>query len=95
MRTSFLLTALMLGCVAPAAAAPMPPATPAYLGPPAPIFPRRADPAFLRLRSEIVELRRVGLTWRASDGGTLTPEHRDELQARIDAAYQRYRDSRR
>jgi hypothetical protein len=95
MRTAFLLTALILGCVSPAAASPMPPSTPAYLGPPAPVFPQRADRAFFRLRSEIVELRRIGMEMRAGDGGRLTREHRDDLQARIDAAYQRYRDSQR
>lgn len=94
MRTAFLLTVLIIGCVSTADAAPMPASTPAYLGPPAPIFPRRADPAFIRLRSEIIALRRIGIEWRASDGGTLTAAHRDELQTRIDAAYQRYRDSR-
>ena len=91
MRTAVLLTALILGCVSPAVAAPSPPGpSPVLYGPPSPSFPQRANPAYIRLRSELLELRRVGLEWRASDGGTLSAEHRDALQARIDAAYQRY-----
>jgi hypothetical protein len=46
------------------------------------------------LRSEIIDLRARAIALQASDGGTLTAEHRDYIQVRIDAAYRRYHDSR-
>lgn len=94
MRTAFLLTVLMLGCVSPAVASPVPPPAPVVYGPPSPTFPPRVDRAFIQLRSEIIELRRIALELQANDGGTLTKGHRDFLQARIDAAYRRYYASR-
>jgi len=47
--------------------------------------------AFIRLRSELRELRSLGLALRAADGGTLAPEHLAFIQARLDAAQAAYR----
>lgn len=44
-----------------------------------------------RLRSELRDLRRLGLALREADGGTLTPEHLALIQARLDAAQAAYR----
>ncbi len=47
--------------------------------------------ANLRFTKDLEALRRDGLAQQAIDGGTLTPEHRAELQARLDrinAAYE-------
>jgi hypothetical protein len=44
-----------------------------------------------RLRSELRDLRRLGLALRGADGGTLTPEHLAFIQARLDAAQAAYR----
>jgi hypothetical protein len=93
MKKAFLLTALILGCMAPAFAEPYP--APMIYQPPGPSLPPRSDRAFILLRSEMIDLRRLGLALQASDGGTLTTEHRDEIQARIDAAYRRYHNARR
>ena len=94
MRKAFLLTGLILGCMSPAVAAPLPPSHPIVYGPPASIPPPR-DRAFIRLRSELRDLREIGLALRESDGGTLTTEHRDFIQTRIDAALAAYRQSPR
>lgn len=94
MRKAFLLTGLILSCVSPAVAAPVRD-TPIVYGPPASIPPPRRDRAFILLRSEIIDLRQLGLALQASDGGTLKTEHRDFIQTRIDAAYRRYHNSRR
>ena len=75
----------------PAAAAPLPASAPIVNGPPASIPPPRSDRSLIRLRSELRDLRRIGLELRASDGGTLTTEHRDFIQTRIDAALAAYR----
>jgi hypothetical protein len=94
MRKAFLLTGLMLSCMSPAVAlepgSPMLPGSPMVYGPPGPSLPQRRDRAFTLLRSEIIDLRHQAIALKASDGGTLTTEHRDGIQARIDAAYQRY-----
>jgi hypothetical protein len=95
MRQAFLLTGIMLSCISPAVASPLPPPSPIIYGPPASVPAPRRDRAFVLLRSEIIDLRQVGLAFQASDGGKMTTEHRDYLQARIDAAYQRYHDSHR
>jgi len=47
--------------------------------------------AFTRLRARLRELRAQGLAMRAADGGTLTPEHRAFIQARLDSAQAAYR----
>jgi hypothetical protein len=95
MRKAFLLTGLVLGCVSPAAAQLMLPGSPPIAAAPAPGLPQRSIPphgdrAFNQLRSEIIDLREQALALQASDGGTLTNEHRDTIQTRIDAAYRRY-----
>ena len=91
MRKAFLLSALILGCMAPAFATPLPPAAPVYYGPPPSIPPPAPDRAFRRLTAQMVELRRTALELRESDGGTLTAEHRDSIQTKIDAAFALYR----
>ncbi|HEV2817700.1 MAG TPA: hypothetical protein VGW40_10850 [Allosphingosinicella sp.] len=92
MRKAFLLTGLILGCMSPAVASgPLPAPAPLVNGPPAAIPPPARDRAFIRLRSELRDLRRIGLALRESDGGTLTREHRDFIQARIDDAFAAYR----
>ena len=96
MRKAFLLTGLILGCMSPSVASSQaaPFAAPLYVSAPASVPPQRSDPAFTLLRSELMDLRRQGLALRASDGGTLTAEHRDYIQVRIDAAYRRYHEAR-
>ena len=95
MRKALLLSALILGCASPAFASPQDLGTQGYYGPPASIAPPAPDRAFRRLTSRLVELRRIALEMRASDGGTLTAEHSDSIQAKIDAAFAAYRRHRR
>ena len=95
MRKAFLLTGIILGCASPAVASPSLPGAPLIYGPPASTPPPRIDHGFALLRSEIIDLRQRALALRASDGGKLTTEHRDLIQTQIDAAYRRYRNSRR
>ena len=94
MRTARLMSGLFLGCMSPAFAAPPPGHEPMYYGPPPSIPPPATDRAYRRLVSELTELRRVALELQASDGGTLTAEHSDYIQARIDAAFADYRRQR-
>ena len=96
MRKAVLSAVLILGLMPPAFAQPASGTRPAfgspvYYGPPAPSLPPRGDRAFLRLKSRMIDLRQQAIALQASDGGTLTPEHRDFIQARIDLAYRRYR----
>ena len=95
MRKAFLLSALLLSSVSPAFAAILPPAAPVVYGPPPSIPPPAPDRAFRRLVSELTELRESALALRASDGGTLTVEHRDSIQGQIDEAFAVYRRHRR
>jgi hypothetical protein len=97
MRKAFLLTGLIVGCTSPALASPSPalPGAPLIYQPPSAMPPPRIDRAFETLRSEIIDLRQRALALRASDGGKLTSEHRDTIQAQIDEAYRRYRSARR
>lgn len=90
MRNIVFLASLVLGGAAPALALPSPPLAPVVNAPP-PAIPPARDRDFLRLNSELLEIRRLGLELRADDGGTLTAEHRDLVQARIDAAFAEYR----
>ena len=97
MRKPLLLAGLIVGCASPGGASP--PATPSFgspvwFGPPGVSVPQRSDRAFTLLRSVIVGLRQEAIALQASDGGTLTAEHRDSIQTRIDAAYQQYYRSR-
>ena len=97
MRKALLLAGLFVSCTSPGVAAP--PATPSFgspvwSGPPGVSVPQRSDRAFTLLRSEIIGLRQEAIALQASDGGTLTAEHRDSIQTRIDAAYQQYYRSR-
>ena len=85
MKKTFLLAGLILSWISPAAAQMPPP----------PAMPPRADPAFLRLRDELAALRQEAIALQASDGGTLTTEHRDSIQTRLDAAHLRYHNLRR
>ena len=90
-KKALLLSGLILSCLSPAIAERLPPPTPVVNGPPPSIPPPAPDRAFRRLTSELVELRRIALELQASDGGTLTEEHRVYIQARIDAAFAVYR----
>jgi hypothetical protein len=99
MRNAVLPAVLILGFMPPAVAQPAPgtPPTfgsPVYYGAPGPFVPPRADRAFLRLKSRMIDLRQQAIALQASDGGTLTPEHRDFIQAKINLAYRRYYYSR-
>jgi len=94
MRKAFLLTGLILSCMSPAVAQLLPAPAPIVNGPPAPTLPPRRSPGYTRLMSELRDLREIALALRESDGGTLTTEHRDSIQTRIDAAYRRYHNSR-
>jgi hypothetical protein len=94
MRKAFLMCGLILGCVSPALAAPPPGFEPMYYGPPPSIPPPSADRAYRRLVAELTELREMALELQASDGGTLTAEHSDYIQTRIDAAFAEYRRQR-
>ena len=85
MKKTFLLAGLILSWMSPADAQIPPP----------PAMPPRADPAFLQLRDQLTALRQEAVALQASDGGTLTTEHRDSIQTRIDAAYLRYHNLRR
>ena len=91
MRKAILMSGLILSCMSPAFAQFHPPSAPVVWGPPPSIPPPAPDRAYRRLVSELAELRQIGLELRASDGGTLTAEHRDSLQMRIDAAFAVYR----
>ena len=95
MRKAFSMSGLILSCMSPAFAAPPPGHEPAYYGPPESIPPPARDRAFDRLVSELTDLREIALELQASDGGTLTTEHRDSIQTRLDAAHLRYHNSRR
>ena len=99
MRRAFLLTGLILGCMSPAVAQLLPGSPPIAMAP-GPSLPQRTIPphgnrAFNQLRSEIIALREEAIAMQAGDGGTLTTEHRDNIQSRIDAAYRRYRFAQR
>jgi len=91
MRKAFSMSGLILSCMSPAFAAPPPGHEPAYYGPPESIPPPARDRAFDRLVSELTDLREIALELQASDGGTLTAEHSDYIQERIDAAFAVYR----
>jgi len=91
MREAFSMSGLILSCMSPAFAAPPPGHEPAYYGPPESIPPPARDRAFDRLVSELTDLREIALELQASDGGTLTAEHSDYIQERIDAAFAVYR----
>ena len=91
MRRAFLLSGLILGCLSPAFAAPPAGLSSTYYGPPPSIPPPAPDRAYRRLVSELTELREIALELQASDGGTLTAEHSDYIQMRIDAAFADYR----
>lgn len=95
MRKALLLSALILGCTSPAFASPQDLGTQAFYGPPASIPPPARDRAFRRLASQLDDLRRIALEMRARDGGTLTSEHSDSIQVKIDAAFAAYRRHRR
>ena len=94
MRRALLVSGLILGCMSPAFAAPPPGLSSTYYGPPPSIPPPAPDRAYRRLVSELTELREIALELQASDGGTLTAEHSDYIQARIDAAFAVYRRNR-
>ena len=92
MRKALLMTGLILGCLSPAFAAPSGTGhAPIVYGPPPSIPPPAPDRSYRRLVSELTELREIALELQASDGGTLTAEHSDQIQARIDAAFANYR----
>ena len=94
MRKAFLITGIILSCMSPAFGAPPPGLSSTYYGPPPSIPPPAPDRAYRRLVSELTELREIALELQASDGGTLTAEHSDQIQARIDAAFAAYRRQR-
>jgi hypothetical protein len=50
------------------------------------------EAANVRFTADMEALRKDGLALRAQDGGTLTPEHRAHLQARLDQINAAYRD---
>jgi len=95
MRKALFLSALILGCTSPGFAAPADLANPVFYSPPASMAPPAPDRAFRRLTSRLGELRRIALEMRESDGGTLTAEHSDSIQVKIDAAFAAYRRHRR
>ena len=94
MRKALLVAGLILGGMSPAFAAPNPGYAPVVYGPPPSIPPPAPDRAYRRLVSELTELRQIALELQVSDGGTLTEEHSDYIQARIDAAFAVYRRQR-
>jgi len=53
------------------------------------------EAANVRFMRDMETLRKDGLAQQAQDGGTLTPEHRAELQARLDRINATYRDRTR
>ena len=89
MKKAVLLLALLATGASPAAAQSGGYAAPVNQ-PPEPVLPRRADLACSRLVAELRALRAEALAQQQRDGGTLTPEHRALIQARLDAAWQRY-----
>ncbi|MBV9884081.1 MAG: hypothetical protein JO276_13815 [Sphingomonadaceae bacterium] len=94
MRKAVLLTGVILSCISPAAAQTQLTPAPIIYGPPGPSLPLRVTPGYTRLIAELRGLREEALALRESDGGRLTTEHRDFIQARIDAAYRRFDDTR-
>ena len=94
MRKAVLLTGAVLGCVSPVAAQLSVAPAPIIYGPPGPSLPPRVTPGYTRLMSELRGLRQDALALLESDGGRLTAEHRDLIQARIDAAHRRFDDTR-
>ena len=91
MRRVFFLAGLILAGMSPAIASAQGlsfSGSTMITGPAGP--PSRTDRAFTLLRSQIIALRQEAIALQARDGGTLTAEHRDAIQERIDAAYQRY-----
>ena len=56
--------------------------------------PSSRERAYVRFRATLRDLRDQGLEWRRADGGTLTPEHKSIIQARLDEAHADYRNYR-
>ena len=95
MRNALLLSGFILSCASPAFAQTIPATAPLGVNIPPPSIPApRRDRDFDRLVSELTEVRQDALELRESDGGTLSDEHRDAVQARIDDAFARYRRNR-